>query len=51
MHTHYISFRKRTLRRWIRLQVIVPAESKHEAKTIAERELVALSGWRFTGID
>jgi len=51
MHTHYISFRKRLARRTIRLELAVPAGSTHEARTIAENEMITLHGWRFTGID
>ena len=49
MDTYYIAFRRFHLGRTIRLEVIVRAESKQEARTIAEQELRNAKRFRFFG--
>jgi hypothetical protein len=47
--THYISYRKFSFPRTIRIEFAIPAKCKHEARTIAEKEVAALKGWRYMG--
>ncbi|MDD5199227.1 MAG: hypothetical protein PHC88_05435 [Terrimicrobiaceae bacterium] len=51
--THYISFIGcRTVEpRSIRIEFAIPARNKQEAKTIAEREVARLQGYRYLGSD
>jgi hypothetical protein len=46
--THFVSFAKPPFR--IEVAVTGP-HSKHEARTIAERELAGLNGYQFMGVN
>jgi hypothetical protein len=46
-NTYFISFQKRM----IRLEFAIPAASKQEARTIAEKEIARLRGYRYQGVN
>ncbi len=50
MHTHYVSFRKAT----IRVEFAIPhrlAATRMEARTIATKEIRFLKGYRYQGVN
>ena len=48
MKIHYVSYRKYKPRR-MGLEFAIPADSRQEARTIAEKEAAQLAGYRFLG--
>jgi hypothetical protein len=52
MNTYFVSFRKfQPKGRTIRLEIAITAATKHEARTIAEKELARPAGYRYEGIN
>jgi hypothetical protein len=48
MRTYFLSFERRDLPR-VRVEFVVAAGTRHEARTIAEKEAAQLKGYRFLG--
>jgi hypothetical protein len=51
MTTHYISFSKWTPDGSIRVQFAIRTRHRSEARTIANREIATLAGYRYRGCD
>jgi hypothetical protein len=52
VNTYYIAFRKwQPKRRTIRLEFVILANTKQEARTIAEKETAKLSGYHYQGVN
>ena len=49
MNTYFVSFRKQLLRRTIRLELVIPALCRQEARQIAEKEVRELQGYHYIG--
>ena len=51
MNLHYISFSKWTPEGPIRCQFVILRKTRQEAKTIAEKEVNDMHGYRYAGCD